>query len=267
MYKTAPQTPLTDFLRYGAAGASGTVDEPYAILNKFPIPMVQVHYARGCTLAEAFYQSIFAPYQLMIVGDPLCRPWANIPQVKVAGVKPNFVVKGSLTLSPTATTPSGQKIDHFELFVNGSRAAISKPDGTLTLDTTLLPDGYQELRVVAVEAGLIQSQGRAIVPIITDNHGRKIESKLVSQGVIRTDNPLVIDVDSPGSIGVSVLQNSRIVGRLAGEKGQIKINADELGAGPVRLQVIGMGPGNPLTHVLAPPIDVTVELEAKGKSS
>ena len=42
--------------------------------------MIQVHYARGCSLAEAFYQSVYAPYQLMIVGDPLCRPWANIPR-------------------------------------------------------------------------------------------------------------------------------------------------------------------------------------------
>ncbi len=77
----ADQTPLSEFLRYGAAGASGTVTEPYAIPHKFPSPMIQVHYARGCTLAEAFYQSVHGPYQLLIVGDPLCRPWADIPQV------------------------------------------------------------------------------------------------------------------------------------------------------------------------------------------
>ena len=184
-----PQTPFSEYLRYGAAGTSGTVAEPFAIINKFPIPMIQVHYARGCTLAEAFYQSIFAPYQLLIVGDPLCRPWASIPQVKLSGVKPDHIVKGTLTISPSATTAPGHGIDHFELFVNGSRAAMCKPDDVLTLDTTLLPDGYQELRVVAVESGLIQSQGREILSIITENHGRKIDAKLVSQDVIRPDNP------------------------------------------------------------------------------
>ena len=261
-----PQTPLTEYLRYGAAGSSGTVAEPYAIKNKFPIPMIQVHYARGCTLAEAFYQSIYAPYQLLIVGDPLCRPWASIPQVKVSGVEPDYTVKGTLTISPTATTTSGHGIDHFELFINGSRAAVCKPGGLLTLDTTLLPDGYQELRVVAVEADLIQSQGRAILSIITDNYGRKIEAKLASQGVIRADNPLIIDVNSPGSIGVSILQNSRLVGRVAGEKGQIKIDAAELGTGPVQLHVIGIGNDGPRSHVIAPPIDVKVEIPVKEKT-
>ncbi|MGA2061398.1 MAG: hypothetical protein ABSG67_13020 [Thermoguttaceae bacterium] len=257
------QTPLSEFLRFGAAGACGTVYEPYAVLQKFPLPMIQVHYARGCSLAEAFYQSVNSPYQLLIVGDPLCRPWANTPKVKVSGLKPNYLVKGTLTLSPAATTPSGREIDHFELFVNGSRASLCKPGGVLTLDTALLPDGFHELRIVAVEAGLIQSQGRAILPVITDNHGRKIQVKAASKGVIRPDNPLVIDVDSPGSIGISVLENSRIVGRLAGEKGQIKIEADQLGAGPVRLQTVGLGQGDPSTHVMALPIDVSVETSDK----
>jgi len=260
MSSNSSQTPLSEFLRYGAAGSCGTVTEPYAILQKFPLPLIQVHYARGCTLAEAFYQSVYAPYQLLIVGDPLCRPWANIPKVKFSGMKPDYIVKGRLALSPAASTPPGQGIDHFELFVNGSRAAVCKPGGTLALDTALLPDGYQELRVVAVEAGLIQSQGRAIVPVITDNYGRKIEVKAESKGVIGPDNPLIINVNSPGSIAVSVLQNSRIVGRVAGEKGQIKIEAAELGSGPVRLQVIGIGQGGPRSHVLAQPIDVEVEI-------
>ena len=86
MHASAGQTPLSELLRYGATAASGTVTEPYAIPHKFPSPMMQVHYARGCTVAESFYQSVLCPYQLLIVGDPLCRPWANIPEITVAGV-------------------------------------------------------------------------------------------------------------------------------------------------------------------------------------
>ena len=35
----------------------------------------------GCTLAEAFYQSVLAPYQLLVVGDPLCAVagWLRLP--------------------------------------------------------------------------------------------------------------------------------------------------------------------------------------------
>jgi hypothetical protein len=62
------QTPLSEFLRYGAAGSSGTVIEPYSIPAKFPHAAIQVHYARGASLAEAFYQSVRCPYQLLVVG-------------------------------------------------------------------------------------------------------------------------------------------------------------------------------------------------------
>ena len=80
------QTSIADFVRLGAAGTSGTVEEPYAIWNKFPTPYMHVHYANGCTLAESFYQSTYMPYQLLILGDPLCAPWAMIPRVGIKDV-------------------------------------------------------------------------------------------------------------------------------------------------------------------------------------
>ena len=47
-----PQTKLNVYLDAGAAGASGTVNEPFAVASKFPTARLHVHYARGCTLAE-----------------------------------------------------------------------------------------------------------------------------------------------------------------------------------------------------------------------
>ena len=72
MQENAGQTPLTEFLRHGAVLSSGTVTEPYAIAAKFPLPFLHAYYAQGCSAAEAFYQSLSGPYQLLIVGDPLC---------------------------------------------------------------------------------------------------------------------------------------------------------------------------------------------------
>ncbi|QDT67160.1 hypothetical protein MalM25_00570 [Planctomycetes bacterium MalM25] len=83
--KPGYQTPLTDWIRAGATGSCGTVAEPYAIQAKFPLPSLHVHYRRGCSLAESFYQSVAAPYQLLIVGDPLCQPWAQRPNLTVDG--------------------------------------------------------------------------------------------------------------------------------------------------------------------------------------
>jgi uncharacterized protein (TIGR03790 family) len=253
------QTLLCEFLRFGAAGASGTVTEPYAIASKFPSPMVQVHYARGCTLAEAFYQSIHSPYQLLVVGDPLCRPWANVPQVSVAGVEPGTVVHGTLTLKPTASVDRGEPVARFELFVDAQRAAECKAGGSLTLDTTKLSDGHHELRVVAVGPAPIESQGRQIIPVKTDNHDRKIEVSVPLPGVVRRNMTLRITAQSPGSKSIVAAQGSRVVGQISGEKGQINIPIGNLGTGPVQLRVVGLGQGSPATNVIAQPIEFVVE--------
>jgi hypothetical protein len=255
----AGQTPLSEFLRYGAAGSSGTVVEPYNIPHKFPAPMIHVHYARGCTLAEAFYQSVSGPYQLLIVGDPLCRPWANIPRVTVEGVKPEAAVTGNLSLKPSAQFPGGSKVDHFEVFIDGWRRTTCGPGEALQSDTALLADGYHELRVVAVEAGLIQSQGRWIASITTANHGRKITASVSPTGTVRPGKPLVVTADSPGSTSIAVLHNSRLLGTIAGQRGQLEIDPAKLGSGPVQLRVVGLGQGGSTSYAWARPIELVVE--------
>jgi hypothetical protein len=259
MRSKATQTPLSEFLRYGAAGASGTVAEPLATPFKFPASMIQAHYARGCSLAEAFYQSVWGPYQLLIVGDPLCQPWADIPKVSVEGVKPGDTVHGRLTLIPSADLPKGATVQRFELFTDGVRVGKCKPDEALWIDTARLADGAHELRVVAIGPNPIESQGRMIIPLRLANHERKIEASLVREGPWHADRPVKIDVQSPGSVGVVAMHGGRIVGQIAGEKGQIEIPANTLGAGPVRLRVIGLSKGGPAANVAADPLDLTLQ--------
>ena len=109
-------SPMTEWIRCGAAGTSGTVTEPYALQQKFPMPNMHVYYAEGCSLAEAFYQSLMGPYQLLILGDPLCRPWAKIPEVKVEGL-PGDPAQGTLAITPSLK--DGMKLLQWELFVDG----------------------------------------------------------------------------------------------------------------------------------------------------
>ena len=258
MTSKSGQTPLSEFLRYGAAGASGTVTEPFALAQKFPAPDIQVHYAQGCTLAEAFYLSIFGPYQLLIVGDPLCRPWADIPQVSVSGLPAGPAVKGMLTLKPQATVSGKAGIDHFELFVHGLRVLKCLPQGTLALDTTALVDGYHELRVVAVAAGPICSQGRQIIPLLTANHDRTIQASISPLHAVSSGKPLRVSVKGPGSVGALVLQGTRLLGRIAGAEGHLDLDSATLGKGPVRLQVLGLGQGQQ-NNVLAQPLEVEVK--------
>ena len=134
--KPPGQTCVSEFLRFGAAGACGTVIEPTAMAQKFPMPSMHVHYARGCSLAESFYQSVLCPYQQLLVGDPLCQPWAAIPKITVDGIGKSDLIRGTITITPAAETQPGIAIKEFELYVDGARAASCKPGEKLVLDTT-----------------------------------------------------------------------------------------------------------------------------------
>jgi hypothetical protein len=264
-FETKEQTPLSVFLRYGAAGSSGTVTEPFAIQNKFPYATIQLHYARGCTLAEAYYQSVYGPYQLLIVGDPLCRPWANIPEVSVAGAAAGDMLKKVVTLTPTARMPHKGKVDRFELFVDGTRIAKCSDGETLELDTQQYSDGYHELRVVGIEQGSIESQGRQIIPVRFGNYGKTMRFDISPESTVPLGSPIRFFASASGAKGVAFYQNDRVIAKFTGEQGEASVDSRILGEGPISIQAVGWGPGGIETHVFSPPISLTVQGNAPAK--
>lgn len=158
----AGQTVLSEFLRAGAAGACGTVTEPYNTPVKFPTAFLHVYYASGCSLAEAFYQSVRAPYQQLLVGDPLCQPWAKPARVTLKGLVSGDVVSASRWLEPSAT-PGATR---FELYVDGVLRHTCRSGAKLRLDLTGLPSGQHEARVVAV-CGPLDTSSRLILAFST----------------------------------------------------------------------------------------------------
>jgi uncharacterized protein (TIGR03790 family) len=236
------QTPISDFLRAGAAGASGTVAEPLALQSKFPLPSLFIHYARGCSLAESFYQSVAGPYMLLIVGDPLCQPWGVAPKVAVEGIKPGQEVKGMLTIQATAVAPPPEQIGFFDLFVDGRLTARFRPGRTPQLDTSKLVDGYHELRIVAVIASKIQTRGRIILPIVVNNHGQKLVLSVSPTFTASATDMVKISAQQAGATAITVQQNGRKVGRIEGESGQLEVLAATFGRGPVALLAQSEGP-------------------------
>jgi uncharacterized protein (TIGR03790 family) len=252
LQENAGQTPLTEFLRYGAAGSSGTVTEPYAIQDKFPLPNMHVHYARGCSLSESFYQSVRGPYQLLIIGDPLCRPWANIPQVEATGVTSGQTLQGSVVITPTAQMAKGE-VDRFELFLDGLRCDRCSAGESFTLDTTQFADGWHELRVVGFEKSLIESQGRTILPVTFNNHQQSCELVVdAKEGRVARGAALNATVKSPGARAVLVLNNTRLVGSLESEGGGLSIDTKQLGTGVTTLHAMAIGPAGNLIAQSAP---------------
>ena len=250
----AGQTPLTDFLRRGASGASGTVFEPLALQAKFALPSLFLHYARGCSLAESYYQSVAAPYQLLIVGDPLCQPWAVKPTVTLDGVAEDQEVKGKLTIDPTASAAAGHRVGRFELFVDGRLVALFSPGRSLALDTSKLPDGYHELRVVAVDADAIETRGHVVLPVRVNNHGATVELSATPRSDLAATDHVRISARQPGATAIVVRQNRREIARFEGESGEVELLAATFGRGPVALQAESEGP----QPAVSPPLRLNV---------
>lgn len=163
-FNTEDQSKITLWLKAGAAGSSGTVTEPYALWPKFPHARFYAHYASGCTLLEAFAQSIANPLQVMLLGDPLARPYASTPP---------------LTLVCTTDDDEALRGDAAFLLLTGEGGPINAPgirliyllDGrplslpptatSITINTANLDDGWHELRAVAYAGGAIKAQGFA----------------------------------------------------------------------------------------------------------
>jgi hypothetical protein len=239
--QTAGQTPLTEFLRHGAAGASGTVFEPIALQCKFPLPSLPLHYVRGCSLAESFYQSVAGPYQLLVVGDPLCQPWAIFPTVTTEEIEPGQEVQGKLAIRAQVTAAPSRRVGTIELFVDGRLVARYGPDRAPELNTGSLADGYHELRIVAVDADPIETRGRSVVPIHVNNHGAKLEFTVAPQSGVTVTDKIRISARQPGATAIVVRQNRREVARLRGESGEVELLAATLGRGPVVLQAESEG--------------------------
>lgn len=224
------QTSLAEFLQYGAAGSSGTVEEPMALAEKFPHASLHVHYARGCTLAEAFYQSVTGPYQLLIVGDPLARPWARIARVGVRGMKSGDTLQGKVSLQPYLAEDDFPAA-RFELFVDGRRHAVAAPEAPLELDTTQLADGFHELRVVSIENSPIETQSRSGLTCIVDNHGLKCSLSGPADGKIAWGSPFTVNAESPGAARIEIHAPGQLLGTIEGESGSLEVDPARLGFG------------------------------------
>ena len=235
------QTKLSDFIRFGAAGSSGTVTEPKALAAKFPHAMIQVHYARGCSLAEAYYQSVAGPFQLLIVGDALCQPFAVRPQVNIEGMLPMQEVSEKIKLQ-FDTSQSKVPVSMVELYVDGVLLFRDHEMSALNFDTGLLVDGYHEMRAVVTANDLIESKGHHVLPFIVNNTGQSMQVRCDKKTWTQSEN-VFVEVTSTFGETINIVQNMRAVSMAQKMKKdkrplRFKIPAEMLGRGPVEIQAV-----------------------------
>ncbi len=232
------QTKLTEFLANGAAGGSGTVTEPFALQFKFPHPMIHVHYARGCTLGEAFYQSVEGPSQLLIVGDALCRPFGRVPEFGVTGVSFNQKVSGTIKLHPIPD-PTTVRIAGYQLFVDGQLIHVQGNSSKMKIDTTDMSDGHHEFRIVAIADTLLESSAGVVIPLQIDNSGHQVTLQADSDRFLSTD---VVTLKATSNLGdaIALVHNGRTVAQELGREVTFEVDALLVGRGPVQLEAVAI---------------------------
>ncbi|OGT21529.1 MAG: hypothetical protein A2V90_05985 [Gammaproteobacteria bacterium RBG_16_57_12] len=251
------QTKLTAFLRQGAAGSSGAVAEPFSIPEKFPDALLHVYYADGSSLAEAFYQSVSGPYQLLIVGDPLARPFAAFATVALSAPDPQQDWRGTVTLQATAIPAEGHPVDHIELWVDGIHLTDITPGGRYPWDTTGLSDGAHELRLVAVEAGSIETRSYRKYAVTLVNHSRQVafDTPVTS---VSYGNEIVVSGTTGNTDRIDILQGTRRLASAQPVDGrwQLALASQTLGLGEVSLQARAHHRDG--TTVVSPPATITI---------
>lgn len=252
------QTKLSEFLRHGAAGSSGAVREPYALVEKFPLPQMHVHYAEGVSLAEAFFLSVLSPYQLLVVGEPLARPFARFAEIALPGW-PDDAVRGELRLQPQVRAAPGRPIERVELWVDGLPIASAAAGEALSLDTRRLADGAHEVRVVAVEAGAIETRSYVRRDLWVDNAGRRI-TVVDPPGVAAWGDALRLKGEAPGARSVRIEQMGRVVGEAAIGDGrwQAELATAQLGLGAVSLRAVAVWADGSEARSAALPVTVSL---------
>ncbi len=74
------QSRIVDLIAQGVTGVKGYVSEPFTLALVNPVILFD-RYLRGATLAESFYAaSRMVLWKDMVIGDPLCAPYAMFPE-------------------------------------------------------------------------------------------------------------------------------------------------------------------------------------------
>ena len=264
MYEPFGQTPISEFVRGGAALTAGPIHEPFAVPEKFADPFIQLHYVRGCTAGEAYYQATHGPYQMLVLGDPLCKPWARPAPVALDGIRTGETVAGIIRFLPTGGFEGGAPVSRFELFIDGLLYTKCLPGEGFILDTRALADGHHELRVTAIGKEPLEWRAGSVVTLVVAN--RQTQLTLTRDG--EKDAPLkwgeqaVLHVASQGGappLAIVVMQGTRRVGQVAGANGEVRFDPRLLGVGPVRLQAFALGAVGGKGDVVSAPLELYVE--------
>lgn len=258
VFENTGQSRMCEWIRAGASGSAGEVDEPCNYLAKFPTPSIHLMYFQGLTLGEAYFRTVQAvPFQGLFYGDPLTRAYSWVPSVNVANL-PAGPVSGTIAFNATGTSPrSGGAVNQYELYVDG-RLIRRQVTGAFTLDTTTLSDGVHDVRVLGRENGTPQTMGRWSGRTITNNFGKlaTVGVSPMNTGDLGSTFTFTCEAAGGGVVALHLVQNGRVIAGSRAASAQFTILGSTLGAATSTLRAEAIyGDGR---RAISGPVTVTV---------
>jgi hypothetical protein len=234
------QTKATELLRYGAAVASGTVTEPYALQFKFPLPSLHAYYAKGMTAAEAFYATVQSPYQLLILGDPMCQPYAAPPRFNVTGCSDRQIVSEKIGLEFQSSEEEGSS-DPIQLtwLIDGKPQTQTNFTPKLNIQVAEEDRGAYEWRFVTKGPKPTETRWEKSLWVLSGPSASHLELKAPERWSAKQNRTLKVQVTNPPKDArVRLRFHWDILDATSNEQGEFELDAERLGRGPVRLQPV-----------------------------
>ncbi len=232
------QTKCTEWLAAGATVTAGMVTEPYSNWVKFPHARFYFHYSMGCSAMESFYQSIFSPVQVLLLGDPLSQIVGLPMEINAIGLSKeisseldaSFVVEGRFPLELTAV---------YSALLDGRQ--IKAPDGISLVELPFekMADGYHEVRLIVQVAQSTLPGGFRDFPVFINKKGRSVKIAEMSD---RAPQRIVVKAEAGGADlpkEIYLSWNGRELAR-APYGSELVFDERIIGEGPQRVQIVAV---------------------------
>jgi hypothetical protein len=232
------QSKCTDWLAAGATVTAGMVVEPYNNWVKFPHARFYAHYAAGCTALESFYQSIYSPVQILLLGDPLSQI-ATLPvQIQAVGFSSPITSDLDAAFVADAKFPIAVPALYSAL-LDGKQIKQPEANALIELPFKEMADGWHEVRLIAQAGTPVLPGGFVDVPVIINKKGRSIQ---ITGMCDRDPHDIIMtaeaaDGESPEAVFL-LWNGRRLVSAAPGEA--LVFDEREIGEGPHRIQAVAI---------------------------
>jgi hypothetical protein len=178
----------------------------------------------------------YVPFQGLLIGDPMCRPFAQFPTI--VGNAPGGTLGGVVQFTPTVTAAAGFTISSVELYIDGVLHSTRLPGQPFTVNTSALPGGDHEWRLLAYDTSVMKTVGRWVGSFSSSEAVGHAVTAGISPGSGDLNTLFQVNASANGAIKeMRLLHNGRVVAASNTSPATLQVYGQNLGAGNGHVQV------------------------------